>query len=159
MTHDPPTPRQAAPDAPPSGDSLRLVRLRLYLTIAAAAILPLALGSPLVRILADEPNGLEPVTLAALAAVCPARRPHRWMIHQIQADRGFRRPRASTGRTRKASRPRRRADRAREPPRQEEFSRTSTRRIATATSYPGALDLDEFKQVNDARVTPWATSF
>lgn len=158
MTHDPPTPRQAAPDAPPTDDSLRLVRLRLYLTIAAAAVLPLALGSPLVRILAGGPNGLEPVHVAALAAVCGLLVIlTRWMTHQIL------RPAAEL----EASRAR--LHRAYEEVRefalvdgltalgnhrsfQEEFEShlDQARRYRHELSLV-LLDLDEFKQVNDSQ--------
>lgn len=69
MTHDPSTARSVAPDAAPPGDSLRLVRVRLYLTIAAAAVLPMAIGSALLRILSGSPAAPEPVQLAALAAL------------------------------------------------------------------------------------------
>jgi diguanylate cyclase (GGDEF)-like protein len=67
MAHDDMTPRAVAPDAPPIGDSLRLVRTRLYLTIAVAAVLPVALGAVLLRVLAVG-TGPELVHLAALAA-------------------------------------------------------------------------------------------
>ena len=84
MTRDPSTARNAEPDAPPTGDSLRLVRLRLYLTIAAAAVLPLALGSPLVRIFAGGSKGLEPIHVAALVAACALLVIlTRWMTHQV----------------------------------------------------------------------------
>ena len=62
------TPSIAGPAASPTSDSLRLVRLRLYLTIAAAAVLPMALGSPVLRILTGGPDGLQPVHVVALAA-------------------------------------------------------------------------------------------
>ena len=121
MTHDPTTQRQAAPDAPPPGDSLRLVRLRLYLTIAAAAVLPLALGSPLVRILAGGPNGLQPDPGGgAGCARGPARRPDPVDdASDPEAGRGARGvPRSSPPGVRGGPRvrPRRWADRAREPP-------------------------------------------
>ena len=84
MAHDPSTARPVAPDAPPTGDTLRLVRLRLYLTLAAAAILPMALGSPLLRILTGGPNGLEPIHVVALVAVGVLLVVlGRWMTHQI----------------------------------------------------------------------------
>ena len=84
MTRDPSTAGAPAPEAPPTGDSLRLVRLRLYLTIAAAAVLPLALGSPLIRVLTGGSKGLEPVHVAALALVCALLVVlTRWMTHQI----------------------------------------------------------------------------
>jgi diguanylate cyclase (GGDEF)-like protein len=77
-------PRAATPEAPPTGDTLRLVRVRLYLTIAAAAVLPMALGFVLLRVVALGPNGLEPVHLAALAAIGALLVAlTRWMTHQI----------------------------------------------------------------------------
>ncbi len=84
MTHHPSPAGPAAPDAPPTGDSFRLVRLRLYLTIAAAAVLPMALGSPLLRILTGGPNGLQPVHVVALAAAAALLVVLiRWMTRQI----------------------------------------------------------------------------
>ncbi len=158
MTHDPTTQRQAAPDAPPPGDSLRLVRLRLYLTIAAAAVLPLAVGSPLMRIFAGGPNGLQPVQVAALVALAALLVVlTRWMTHQIL------RPAAEL----EASRAR--LHRAYEEVRefalvdgltglgnhrsfQEEFESLldQARRYRHELSLV-LLDLDEFKQVNDAQ--------
>jgi diguanylate cyclase (GGDEF)-like protein len=158
MTHDPNTQRQAAPDGPPPGDSLRLVRLRLYLTIAAAAVLPLALGSPLVRVLAGGPNGLQPIQVAALVALAALLVVlTRWMTHQIL------RPAAEL----EASRAR--LHRAYEEVRefalvdgltglgnhrsfQEEFEAhlDQARRYRHELSLV-LLDLDEFKQVNDAQ--------
>ena len=84
MTHDPSTARPAAPGPPPASDTLRLVRLRLYLTIAAAAVLPMALGSPVIRILTGGPNGVEPVHVVALTvAVALLVVLVRWMTRQI----------------------------------------------------------------------------
>ena len=58
----------ARPVAPPTTDTLRLVRLRLFLTLVAAAVLPIALGSPVLRLLTGGPNGLQPVHVVALVA-------------------------------------------------------------------------------------------
>jgi diguanylate cyclase (GGDEF)-like protein len=158
MTRDPSAAREAEPDAPPTGDSLRLVRLRLYLTIAAAAVLPLALGSPLVRILTGGSKGLEPVHVAALAALGALLVVlTRWMTHEIL------RPAAEL----EASRAR--LHRAYEEARefalvdgltglgnhrsfQEEFEAhlDQARRYRHELSLV-LLDLDEFKQVNDAQ--------
>jgi diguanylate cyclase (GGDEF)-like protein len=72
------------PGARAADDSLRLVRLRLYLTLSAAAILPMALGSPIVRIFAGGGNGLQPVHVAALVGVGVLLLALiRWMTHQI----------------------------------------------------------------------------
>ncbi len=57
------------PADPSSADSLRLVRLRLYLTIAASAILPMALGSPLIRVLTGGTGGIQPVHIVALVGL------------------------------------------------------------------------------------------
>jgi diguanylate cyclase (GGDEF)-like protein len=158
MAHDPSTARPLAPEAPPPGDSLRLVRLRLYLTLAAAAVLPMALGSPLLRILTGGPNGLEPIHVAALIAVGALLVVlTRWMTHQIL------RPAAEL----EASRAR--LHRAYEEVRevalvdaltglgnhrsfQEEFESLldQARRYRHELSLV-LLDLDEFKQVNDAQ--------
>ena len=158
MAHDPSTARPLAPEAPPTGDSLRLVRLRLYLTLAAAAVLPMALGSPLLRILTGGPNGLEPVHVAALVAVGALLVVlTRWMTQQIL------RPAAEL----EASRAR--LHRAYEEVRevalvdgltglgnhrsfQEEFESLldQARRYRHELSLV-LLDLDEFKQVNDAQ--------
>jgi diguanylate cyclase (GGDEF)-like protein len=158
MTHDPATTTPTAPDAPPTGDSLRLVRLRLYLTIAAAAVLPMALGSPLLRILTGGPNGLEPIHVAALIVVGALLVVlTRWMTRQIL------RPAAEL----EASRAR--LHRAYEEVRefalvdgltglgnhrsfQEEFEShlDQARRYRHELSLV-LLDLDEFKQVNDAQ--------
>ncbi len=60
----------AAPPAEPSpADTLRLVRLRLYLTLTAAAILPMALGSPLIRVLNGGSGGIQPVHIVALVVL------------------------------------------------------------------------------------------
>jgi diguanylate cyclase (GGDEF)-like protein len=61
----------AATPAEPStaADSLRLVRLRLYLTLTAAAILPMALGSPLIRVLTGGTGGVQPVHIVALVVL------------------------------------------------------------------------------------------
>jgi diguanylate cyclase (GGDEF)-like protein len=68
----------------PPSHTLRLVRMRLYLTLIAAAFLPAALGSPLVRILAVGPDGLQPAQLAALAGLgVVALVLIRWMAYQI----------------------------------------------------------------------------
>jgi diguanylate cyclase (GGDEF)-like protein len=158
MTHDPSTARPVAPDAAPPGDSLRLVRVRLYLTIAAAAILPMAIGSPLIRILAGGPNGPEPVHLVALTAVIALLVVLiRWMIRQIL------RPAAELEAARA------RLHRAFEEVRefalvdgltglgnhrsfQEEFESLldQARRYRHELSLV-LLDVDEFKQVNDAQ--------
>jgi diguanylate cyclase (GGDEF)-like protein len=158
MTHDSSIPRHTAPDAPPKGDSLRLVRLRLYLTIAAAAVLPLALGSPLLQILSGGPNELQPAQVAALIALATLLAVLiRWMTHQIL------RPAAEL----EASRVR--LHRAYEEVRefalvdgltglgnhrsfQEEFEAhlDQARRYRHELSLV-LLDLDEFKQVNDAQ--------
>ena len=158
MAHDPSTARPLAPEAPPTGDSLRLVRLRLYLTLAAAAVLPMALGSPLLRILTGGPNGLEPIHVAALVAVGALLVVlTRWMTQQIL------RPAAEL----EASRAR--LHRAYEEVRevalvdgltglgnhrsfQEEFESLldQARRYRHELSLV-LLDLDEFKQVNDAQ--------
>ena len=146
------------PDAPPPGDSLRLVRLRLYLTIAAAAVCRWPLGSPLVRIFAGGPNGLQPAQVAALVALAALLVVlTRWMTHQIL------RPAAEL----EASRAR--LHRAYEEVRefalvdgltglgnhrsfQEEFESQldQARRYRHELSLV-LLDLDEFKQVNDAQ--------
>ncbi len=57
------------PADPSSADSLRLVRLRLYLTLTAAAILPMALGSPLIRVLTGGGGGIQPVHIVALVGL------------------------------------------------------------------------------------------
>ena len=57
------------PADPSSADSLRLVRLRLYLTIAASAILPMALGSPLIRVLTGGTGGIQPIHIVALVGL------------------------------------------------------------------------------------------
>jgi diguanylate cyclase (GGDEF)-like protein len=158
MTRDPSTERTAAPDAPPTGDSLRLVRLRLYLTIAAAAVVPMALGSPLLRILTGGPDGLQPIQVAALVALAALLFVlTRWMTRQIL------KPAAEL----EASRAR--LHRAYEEVRefalvdgltglgnhrafQEEFESLldQARRYRHELSLV-LLDLDEFKQVNDAQ--------
>jgi diguanylate cyclase (GGDEF)-like protein len=78
-----PTAASGDPDSP-AGGTLRLVRLRLYLTLVAAAFLPAALGSPVIRILAIGPNGVQPAQLAMLAGLgLLALLLIRWMTHQI----------------------------------------------------------------------------
>ena len=57
------------PADPSSADLLRLVRLRLYLTIAASAILPMALGSPLIRVLTGGTGGIQPIHIVALVGL------------------------------------------------------------------------------------------
>jgi diguanylate cyclase (GGDEF)-like protein len=158
MTHDPSTARPAAPDPPPTSDSLRLVRLRLYLTIAAAAVLPMALGSPVIRILTGGPNGLEPVHLVALTvAVALLVILVRWMTRQIL------KPAAELEASR--SRLRQAYEEVREfalvdgltglgnhRSFQEQFESLldQARRYRHELSLV-LLDLDEFKQVNDAQ--------
>lgn len=84
MTRDRSSAEPNGSPAPPSGDSLRLVRLRLYLTIAAAAVLPMAIGSPLSRMLAGGPDGPEAVHVAALTAIVALLLVlTRWMTRQI----------------------------------------------------------------------------
>jgi diguanylate cyclase (GGDEF)-like protein len=158
MTHHPSPAGPAAPDAPPTGDSLRLVRLRLYLTIAAAAVLPMALGSPVLRILTGGPNGLQPVHVVALAAAAALLVVLiRWMTRQIL------KPAAELENSRTSLR------RAYEEVRevalvdgltglgnhrsfQEQFESLldQARRYRHDLSLV-LLDLDEFKQVNDAQ--------
>jgi diguanylate cyclase (GGDEF)-like protein len=83
MAHDLPRTSPTAPDAP-AGDSLRLVRIRLYLTIAAAAVLPMALGSLFIRLLTGGPDGIEPIHVAAMVAACVLLVVlTRWMTHKI----------------------------------------------------------------------------
>jgi diguanylate cyclase (GGDEF)-like protein len=158
MTTDPAGIRSAANPSPPTGEPLRLVRLRLYLSLAAAAVLPMALGSPLLRILTGGPAGLQPIHVAALLAVGALLVVlTRWMTHQIL------RPAAEL----EASRDR--LQRAYVEVRefalvdaltglgnhrafQEEFESLldQARRYGHEMSLV-LLDLDEFKQVNDAQ--------
>jgi len=158
MTHDPSIAGPVAPSAPPPVDSLRLVRLRLYLTIAAAAVLPMAFGSPVIRILSGGPNGPEPIHVAALAALGALLVVLiRWMTHQIL------RPAAELEASR--ARLRRTLEEVREVALvdgltglgnhrsfQEEFESLldQARRYGHELSLV-LLDLDEFKQVNDAQ--------
>ncbi len=84
MHRDPIAGRSGPADAPLAADSLRLVRLRLYLTLAAAAILPMAIGSPLIRILTSGADGLQPVNVVALAVLGAVLLILiRWMTRQI----------------------------------------------------------------------------
>lgn len=84
MPRDPIATDRGASPAPVSGDSLRLVRLRLYLTLAAAAILPMAFGSPLIRLVTSGSSGLQPIQVAALAGLGATLLVIvRWMTQQI----------------------------------------------------------------------------
>lgn len=158
MTHEASTARPAAPEASPTGDSLRLVRLRLYLTIAAAAVLPMAIGSPVLRIVTGGPNGVEPIHLAALAVAGALLIVlTRWMTHQILM------PAAELEASR--ARLRRAYDEVREVALVDGLTRLGNHRafqeefeslLDQAIRYRHELslvllDLDEFKQVNDAQ--------
>ena len=67
-TYNPTAAGQIEPEARSPEDALRLVRLRLTLTLAATAILPMAVGLPLARALTSGPNGIETIQMAGLAA-------------------------------------------------------------------------------------------
>ena len=84
MYHDPTEVRLITPDAPHTDDVFELVRLRLYLTLGAVAVLPMAVGSPLIRVMTGGANGLQPVQVLALAALGVLMLVLvRWMTHEI----------------------------------------------------------------------------
>ncbi len=158
MPPDPVTARTVAPGAPPTGDSLRLVRLRLYLVLAAAAVLPMALGSPLLRILAGGPNGLEPVHLAALAAVgAMLVFLVRWMTRQILKPAAeLEESRAGLHRAYEEAREFALVDGLTGLGNHRSFQEQFEALLDQARRYHHELslvllDLDEFKQVNDAQ--------
>jgi diguanylate cyclase (GGDEF)-like protein len=69
MALDPTSPSPAAPSPTHAADPTRLVRVRLHLTIAAAAVLPIAAGAVLFRVVTTGSDSLPPLPVAALAAV------------------------------------------------------------------------------------------
>jgi diguanylate cyclase (GGDEF)-like protein len=62
-------PERVEPEDVAERDALRLVRLRLRLTLAATAILPVALGAPAIRALTDASRPLALVELAGVASI------------------------------------------------------------------------------------------
>lgn len=157
MPPDSSTARPVAPGAPSAGDSLRLVRLRLYLVLAAAAILPMALGSPLLRILAGGPDGLQPIHVAALAAVGALLVVlTRWMTHQIlQPAAELEESRARLHRAYEEAREFALVDGLTGLGNHRSFQEQFESLLDQARRYHHELslvllDLDEFKQVNDA---------
>jgi diguanylate cyclase (GGDEF)-like protein len=62
-------PERVEPEELVARDSLRLVRLRLTLTLVATAILPVAVGAPAIRAITDQARPLAIEELAGLASI------------------------------------------------------------------------------------------
>ena len=141
----------------PSPNSLRIVKLRLALTLVATAILPVAIGAPAIRALADQTNPLALEELLGLLAVVATLVSFiAWMARQILH------PAAEL----EASRARLRLayDEAREVALRDALTGLGNHRafqeefealLDSSRRYGGPLslvliDLDEFKMVNDS---------